>query len=128
LFELTLPVLCNWRATWKVNSLVRAKRQGLVIGFIWFCERRGWFPRNYAADIISGLGRIEVKATQTGYFKPDEYKALLDATYVYSDRPTVDKHNALTLGGHRIRALTELMRWTGLRIRDAVTLELNGIG
>lgn len=121
--ELTLPTLCDWRSTWKVNSLVRAKRQGLVIGFIWFCERRGWFPRNYAADITSGLGRIEVKPTQTGYFKPDEYKALLDATYLYSDRPSVDKHNALTIGGDRIRALTELMRWTGLRIRDAVTLE-----
>jgi integrase len=44
---------------------------------------------------------------------------------VYSDRPTVDKHNGFVLGGDRIRALTELMRWTGLRIRDAVTLERN---
>jgi hypothetical protein len=41
----------------------------------------------------------------------------------YSDRPSVDKHNSMTLDGERIRALTELMRWTGLRIRDAVTLE-----
>jgi integrase len=64
-----------------------------------------------------------LKATQTGCFQPDEYKAILDATYVYNDRPNVDKHNSLTIGGHRIRALTELMRWTGLRIRDAVTLE-----
>ncbi|MBV8729285.1 MAG: tyrosine-type recombinase/integrase [Acidobacteriia bacterium] len=123
LSELTLPVLSEWRSTWRVNSLVRAKRQGLLIGFVWFCERRGWFPRNYASEITTGLGRIEVKATQTGYFKPDEYKALIDATYIYSDRPSVDKHNCSTLGGYRIRALTELMRWTGLRIRDAVTLE-----
>jgi integrase len=35
----------------------------------------------------------------------------------------VDKHNGTTVGGDRIRALTELMRWTGLRIRDACTLE-----
>jgi integrase/recombinase XerD len=123
LSELTLPVLCEWRASWKVNSLVRAKRQGLVIGFVWFCERRGWFPRNYASDMTTGLGRIEVKATQTGYFMPAEYKTVLDATYLYSDRPSIDKHNSLTLGGYRIRALTEVMRWTGLRIRDAVTLE-----
>jgi integrase/recombinase XerD len=123
LSELNLATLCEWRATWGVNSLVRAKRQGLVIGFLWFCERRGWFPRNYAAEMTAGLGRIEVKATQTGYFMPAEYKAILDATYIYSDRPSVDKHNALTIGGHRIRALTEVMRWTGLRIRDAVTLE-----
>ena len=123
LSELTLAVLCEWRATWKVNSLVRAKRQGLVIGFLWFCERRGWFDRNYAADMTAGLGRIEVKATQTGYFPPNEYRAIIDATYAYSDRPSVDKHNSMTLGGERIRALSELMRWTGLRIRDAVTLE-----
>ncbi len=123
LSELTLPIVSEWRASWKVNTLVRAKRQGSVIGFFWFCERRGWYPRNYAADITSGLGRIEVKATQTGYFMPEEFKKLIDATYVYSDRPSIDKHNALVIGGHRIRALTELMRWTGLRIRDAVTLE-----
>lgn len=123
LAELTLPMLSEWRAAWNVNSLVRAKRQGLVIGFLWFCERRGWFDRNYASRITSGLGRIEVKATQTGYFMPDEYKTVIDTTYVYSDRPSIDKHNSLTVGGYRIRALTEVMRWTGLRIRDAVTLE-----
>jgi hypothetical protein len=57
--------------------------------------------------------------------QPKEYKAIIDATYLYSDRPSIDKHNSLMIGGDRIRALTELMRWTGLRIRDAVTLERN---
>jgi integrase len=121
--ELNLNTMRDWRATWKVNSLVRQKRQGQVIGFFWFCERAGWLPRNYASDITRGLGRIQVKVTQTGYFQPGEYKAVIDATYLYSDRPSIDKHNSLLTGGDRIRALTELMRWTGLRIRDAVTLE-----
>jgi integrase len=123
--ELDLNTLREWRRTWKVNSLVRAKRQGQVIGFLWFCERSGWLPRNYAEEMTKGLGKIHVTPVQTGYFAPSEYRVLLDATYLYSDRPTVDKHNGLTLGGDRIRALTELMRWTGLRIRDAVTLEKN---
>src|SRR5260370_29678421 len=82
LSELTLPVLCEWRASWKVNSLVRAKRQGLVIGFLWFCERRGWFDRNYADEMTRGLGRIEAQPTQTGYFMPAEYKAVIDTTYI----------------------------------------------
>ena len=56
-------------------------------------------------------------------FLPEEYKTIIDATYAYSDRPSIDKHNSITVGGYRIRALTEVMRWTGLRIRDAVTLE-----
>lgn len=123
LSQLDLNAIRDWRAEWNVNSLVRQKRQGQVIGFVWFCERAGWLPRNFASDITRGLGRIQVKATQTGYFQPDEYKAIIDATYLYSDRPTIDKHDSLTVGGERIRALTELMRWTGLRIRDAVTLE-----
>jgi integrase len=123
LHELTLPVLREWRATWKVNSLVRFKRQGSLLGFIWFCERSEWFPQNYALKITEGLGKIEVKTTPTGYFMPDQYRQLIDATYAYSDRPSVDKHDGLNIGGERVRALTELMRWTGLRIRDAVTLE-----
>jgi len=125
LSELTLSVVSEWRATWKVNSLVRAKRQGSVIGFFWFCERRGWFPLNYSADLTKGLGKIQVKVTQTGYFQPNEYKKIIDETYVYSDRPSIDRSAELACGGVRIRTLTELMRWTGLRIRDAVTLERN---
>jgi integrase len=125
LAEIGLNELREWRSTWNVESLSRQKRQGRMIGFLWFCERAGWYPRNHAADMTKGLGKIQVKATQTGYFQPDEYAKVIDATHIYSDRPSVDKHNSMTLGGHRIRALTELMRWTGLRIRDAVTLEKN---
>jgi len=123
--EMDLSQWQEFRSTWKVESLTRRKRQGELIGFFWFCERNGWYDRNYAADTMKGLGKIQVKATQTGYFTPSEYKAIIDATYIYSDRPSVDKHDSSTLGGERIRALTELMRWTGLRIRDAVTLEKN---
>jgi integrase len=123
LSELDLNTMREWRGTWDLDSLSRYKRQGQALGFLWFCERAGWFPRNYASDITRGLGKIKVKARQTGYFQPKEYAAVIDATYAYSDRPTVDKHNSLTIGGDRIRALTEVMRWTGLRIRDAVTLE-----
>jgi integrase/recombinase XerD len=125
LSELDLNTVREWRSTWNLGSLARYKRQGQVLGFFWFCERSGWLPRNSAVDMTKGLGKIQVKPVQTGYFIPEEYKAVVDATHIYSDRPSVDKHNSLTVGGHRIRTLTELMRWTGLRIRDAVTLEKN---
>ena len=106
--ELTLAALREWRGEWQVGSLVRHKRQGSLIGFIWFCERSEWFPPSYALNITKGLGRIEVQSTQTGYFMPDQYRRLIDATYAYSDRPSVDKHDGLTVGGERVRALTEL--------------------
>lgn len=120
--ELDLQTLREWRDSWKTKALSRDKRQKNVIGFLWFCEREGWFPSNYAFQITRGLGKIEVKKTATGYFMPDEYRKLLDATYLYSDQPG---HGATrtTEGGDRIRAVMELMRWTGLRIGDAVTLE-----
>ena len=123
LHELTLAVVEDWRASWNVQALERSKRQGRALGFFWFCERRGWFPPNFAHNLTEGLGVIQVQPTQTGYFEPAHYKKLIDTTYVYSDRPSIDNHNTLTIGGHRIRAVAELMRWTGLRIRDAATLE-----
>jgi integrase/recombinase XerD len=123
LSELTIVLVREWRGTWPVEGLTRYKRQGQVIGFFWFCERSGWFPPHYATNVTKGLGRIEYQPTQTDYFTPEEYKKVLDSTWLYSDRPSIDKHDALTVGGERIRALTELMRWTGLRIRCAVTLE-----
>lgn len=121
--ELDTNTIRDFRSTWKDEALSRSKKQSRILGFIWFCERNGWLPPNSANAITKGLGKIQVKATQTGYFPPDEYARIIDATYIYSDRPSVDKHDCSTLGGHRIRALTELMRWTGLRIRDAATLE-----
>jgi integrase/recombinase XerD len=118
-----LNALREWRSTWKVDALSRYKRQGQVLGLLWFCERAGSLPRYYAKDMTKGLWKIQVKARETGYFMPSEYAEILNATHIYSDRPTVDRHNSPFIGGERIRALTELMRWTGLRIRDAVTLE-----
>ena len=121
--ELDANTMSDFRSTWKDESLSRSKKQSRLLGFLWHCERRGWLPPHAVEGITETLGKIQVKATQTGYFPPDEYSRIIDATYIYSDRPSVDKHDSSTLGGHRIRALTELMRWTGLRIRDAATLE-----
>ncbi len=122
--EIDLNFVKEWRSTWTVGDRVRWNTQKMMLGFLWDCERSGWFPPNFAAGMTKGLGRIKVTKTETGYFPPDEYQRILDATYLYSDRPSIDKHNSFNrCGGDRIRALTELMRWTGLRIRDAVTLE-----
>lgn len=121
--ELDAATMSDFRSSWKDESLSRSKKQSRVLGFLWHCERRGWLAPYSVERITEALGKVQVKATQTGYFLPEEYDKIIDATYIYSDRPSVDKHDSSTLGGHRIRALTELMRWTGLRIRDAATLE-----
>lgn len=66
------------------------------------------------------MGRISVVQAPTDYFTRDEYAKLIDATYLYRE------NRGETIGGAngtRIRTLIMLMRWSGLRIRDALTLE-----
>jgi integrase len=124
LYELNLNTIREWRSGWGLeSSLARAKRQEQVLGFLWFCERAAWLPPRTASETTQGLGRIKVQPTQTGYFHPGEYEEIIRATYAYVDGP-----GNRPSGSPRIRALAELMRWTGLRIRDAVTLRRDRLG
>jgi integrase/recombinase XerD len=110
--------LTEWRQTWKrEKELARKKKFERVIGFFWYCVRQGWLRENPTAT----MGRVIAKHVPTDYFTSDEYKRIIGATYrlgEYAERSWAPEKR-----GIRIRALTELMRWSGLRIRDAVTLE-----
>jgi integrase len=118
--DLTVSEIREWRSMWKDGATARRKKQGRVIGFFWFCERSGWLPPHTADNLTRGLGKIEGRMTPTGYFEPDHYAKLLDATYVYTDKAG---YNGPIADGRRIRAVMETMRWGGLSIRDAVCLE-----
>ena len=110
--------LTEWRQTWKrEKELARKKKFERVIGFFWYCVRQGWLRENPTAT----MGRVIAKHVPTDYFTADEYKRIIDATYRLSE--FAERSWAPEKRGIRIRALTELMRWSGLRIRDAVTLE-----
>jgi integrase/recombinase XerD len=110
--------LTEWRQTWKKEKeLARKKKFERVIGFFWYCVRQGWLRENPTAT----MGRVIAKHVPTDYFTADEYRRIIGATYrlgEYAERSWAPEKR-----GIRIRALTELMRWSGLRIRDAVTLE-----
>jgi integrase/recombinase XerD len=110
--------LTEWRQTWKKEKeLARKKKFERVIGFFWYCVRQGWLRENPTAT----MGRVIAKHVPTDYFTADEYKRIIGATYrlgEYAERSWAPEKR-----GIRICALTELMRWSGLRIRDAVTLE-----
>lgn len=118
LIQLDLDALREFRGTWKDAPLARSKKQARVIGFFYFCVRSGWLLQNPAVR----LGRIKAVPKPTGYFTPREYAAVIDSTCVYRDTRG-NPGDVIQRGGVRIRTLTEVMRWTGLRIRDAVTLE-----
>jgi len=115
--QLDLDALLSFRSTWEEGALVRAKKQERVIGFFWVCFRRNYITQNPAL----GLTKIRTKQVPTDYFPRDEFKRIIDSTYVYGDARGgfIDIEDTRT----RLRTLTLLMRWSGLRIRDAIILE-----
>jgi integrase len=114
--QLTPAVLTKFRSGWTNAAQTMQRKHERLIAFLWFCVRMDWIAKNPA--IL--LKRVKAETTPTDYFPKDEFKALVDGTYAYGD----------WRGGHdfehrrdRLRALVLLMRWSGLAIKDAVTLE-----
>ena len=111
------------------NSLVgaqntRAKKIFRLIGFFRFCVEMAWVSRNPA----------QVQSVKLKYSQQQTPKALDDRQFETLLR-AVGKMNGRTTDSQRrkLKALLLLMRWTGLAIRDAVTIErtrfeLNGSG
>lgn len=115
--QIDLDALLSFRSTWADGRLAKQKKQSRMIGFFWACVRRGYIAQNPSM----GLGKIKVSQIPTDYFPRDEFQRILDATYIYGDpRGGVIDVQAIR---SRLRTMTLLMRWSGLRIRDAVTLE-----
>ncbi|MDE3186563.1 MAG: tyrosine-type recombinase/integrase [Acidobacteriota bacterium] len=115
--EIDLDALLSFRSTWTEGAIVRAKKQDRVIGFFWDCFRRNFITQNPALS----LSKIKTTPVPTDYFPRDEFDKITAAIEVYGDArggfiPIEDTRT-------RLRTLTLLMRWSGLRIRDAVTLE-----
>jgi integrase/recombinase XerD len=103
---LDLTRLREWRNTWKDRALSARKKQERVIGFFHFCQSSGWVKENPARK----LSKIKVVQKPTDYFTSTELDRIIEATHHIRN-------------GEKLRALIELMRWSGLAIRDAVTLE-----
>lgn len=114
--QLTAPEVTRFRANWGNGPATTRRKHERLIAFLWFCVRMDWIEKNPA--IL--LKRVRVEGTPTDYFPKEEFKKIVDATYAYGS----------WYGGHdyehrrdRVRALVLLMRWSGLAIKDAVTLE-----
>jgi len=113
--EITTADLEAFRDTWTDGPLAKKKKQERLIGFFYYCLRLGWIKSNPAVL----LGRIRADGPPTDYFPKHEFDKIMEATYIYRPKGWVECRNQAT----RLRILTLLMRWSGLAIRDAVTLE-----
>ncbi len=115
--ELDLRAVQSFRATWRDGGLAKKKKQERLTGFFWFCIRAGWITQSPTLN----LKRITVQQMPTDYFPREEYNEIIDGTYRLDDG--LERGYDVEKRGQRIRALVQLLRWSGLRIRDAVTLE-----
>lgn len=113
--DITPGVLTAWRSTWPFNDLTKAQRWTMVKQFLLFCERQDWIKDSPARK----LQQFEIaKGNRTAIFSEDEYNAILDAIPLYDpDNVPVDTRRAWR---QRLHIFTELLRWTGMALIDAV--------
>jgi site-specific recombinase XerD len=108
---ITRELLTGFCATWSdlyPSTYTRAKVRERVRSFLRYCYEAQWIPR------IPQLAKIKVDEAPTLPLTADEYAHLLDAIY-----GTIEGKERQT----QVHALIQLMRWSGLAIRDALTLK-----
>jgi integrase/recombinase XerD len=108
---ITLPVLEEFRATWAADypsTHTRSSVQQRLKGFLRFCHDARWLPH------IPRLSPIKVDEPPTLPLTDKQFDALLTKI------PVCFPNSAKA---RKVRAIIRLMRYSGLAIMDAVTLE-----
>jgi integrase/recombinase XerD len=106
-------LITGYCSTWaKYKSGGRVQRKKYVSGFLRYCVDAGWMDR------APKLPKIAVDTPPTMPLTPDEFQRLLAAVPLVVNIERERK---------RTRALFLLMRYTGLAIRDALTLKRSEI-
>jgi integrase/recombinase XerD len=111
--ELTPERLTAWRSRWKDNALAASKKYQRAVGFFYFCMRMKWLSENP----MKSLHPPKVKQDPTLPFTPDEVNASVSACDRFPLKGIYGEGNR-----RRLRAMVLLLRYSGLRIRDAATL------
>jgi integrase/recombinase XerD len=113
LCELDTPTLNRFRATWEGNSgLSDLKKLDRLRGFFRFCIANGYADKNPAVAIRNP----KIRQAPTLPFSPDEMVKILSACAEKIETARADGKNRW----RRLRALVLFLRYTGLRISDAV--------
>ena len=108
---ITRELLTGFCATWPElypSTYTRAKVRERVRSFLRYCYEAQWIPR------IPALAKIKIEEPPTLPLTAVEYTRLLDAIY-----GTIEGKDRQA----QVHALIQLMRYSGLAIRDALTLK-----
>ena len=108
---ITRELLTGFCATWPdlyPSTTTRSKVRERIRSFLRYCYEAQWIPR------IPALPKIKIDEPPTMPLTAAEYTRLLDAVYGTVADPTQRA---------KVHALIQLMRHSGLAIRDALTLK-----
>lgn len=109
--DIDIAILLEYRASWKdlyPSTGTQQQVQTRLRAFLRFCHDNGWITK------LPRLSPIKVEEPPTLPLSKNEYESLL------AKIPEVFKEDRKI---KRVRGLIQLMRHSGLAIRDAVTLE-----
>jgi integrase/recombinase XerD len=114
LAQFDLDVLSKFRATWKDGPRTAGKKLERLRAFFRFAHDRQWVESNPATRIK--LPKVSIRPTMP--LTHEEMVKILTACDGWQiTTPIEGKLNA-----HRLKTLVLLMRYTGMRVSDAVTL------
>jgi integrase/recombinase XerD len=112
--QLDLDSLATFRASWTEGPCTSLKKLERLRAFMRFAEKRDWIKRNPAMDLKAP--KVPIKPTLP--FTREEMIQVLSALTLYS-------RSAGVKNAQRLRAFVLLLRYSGLRIGDAVQLAVN---
>ncbi len=112
--RLDVDALRRFRATWPDSPITASRNLERLRNFFGFCLDAGWIPKNPAKAVRPP------KTTQspTLPFEPEDFENILAGCDSYSIKGIHREGNRI-----RFKAMILLLRYSGLRIRDAATLE-----
>jgi len=107
--------LSGYRQTWKLSPITASKKLGNLRSFFKFANERGWIEKNPASQLTPP----RVKQTPTLPFTNSEFDKILSAVDSFADRPTGRRN--------QLRTFILVLRYSGLRIGDAVKLQYSNV-
>jgi len=113
LSDLDVVLLRKFRSSWKDGNLAALKKLERLRSFLRFAQENGWIRENPAKKIANP----KVHDRPTLPYSSKEMRSILDeaSERIQTMRTAASRNNA-----RRLRALILLMRYSGLRISDAV--------
>lgn len=131
---ITRELLTGFCATWEEqypSSITRAKNREKLRSFLRYCYECKWLER------VPTVPKFKIEEPETQPLEPGEYKRLLAAIRAAvgngDPRRKTERNNGRRSPDEEervytvVRAFVQCMRWSGLAIRDAVTLPASAL-